>query len=143
MSPSTPTVSAHDLALLALRPSLAELPAPANDTVGDFLHRTLRPVLKMQNELLLMAVADFVRDHHIPLATASPTDRERRLDELLTRNVKLRYTVIGLITGLFTSGETTFYRRQRAELNRRILELATRRAQDQADRLVGMLTEAI
>jgi hypothetical protein len=122
-----------DDALRALRPVLAAVPeaAPAL-TPGDFLHQTLRPLLKLQNDLLLAVAADFVRDHHIPLTTASPTDQERLLGELLTRNTKLRYTVIGLVTALFTTAELAFYRQHRPELNRRLLELATRRVQDQA-----------
>jgi hypothetical protein len=128
-----------DAALLALRPVLAVAPATGDATAGDFLHHTLRPVLKMQNELLLAVVADFVRDHHVPLATASVPDQQRLLTELLTRNVKLRYTVIGIVSGLFTSDELEYYRQHRPELNRRLLELAVRRVQDQAEEVVNLL----
>ncbi|MBO0356973.1 hypothetical protein J0X19_03370 [Hymenobacter sp. BT186] len=128
-----------DAALLALRPALAVAPATGDATAGDFLHHTLRPVLKMQNELLLAVVADFVRDHHVPLATASVSDQQRLLTELLTRNVKLRYTVIGIVSGLFTSDELAYYRQHRPELNRRLLELAVRRVQDQAEEVVKLL----
>ena len=133
-------LSAPDAALLALRPVVgAELPAEPEPTVGDFLHRTLRPVLKLQNELLLLTVADFVREHHLPFAPADDTRRRQLVAELLTRNVKLRYTVVGLVTGLFTSAETAFYRRERTTLNRRLLELATRRVQDQVAAVAAAL----
>jgi hypothetical protein len=121
-----------DAALLALRPSIATEPASGDATVADFLHHTLRPVLKLQNEVLLAVVADFVRDHHVPLAAAGLPNQQRQLTELLTRNLKLRYTVVGLISGLFTSAELEYYRQHRPELNRRLLELAVRRVQDQA-----------
>lgn len=122
-----------DTALQALRPTVATETAGATaNTPGDFLHATLRPILKLQNPLLLAVVADFVRDHHVPLASAAPADQLRLLGELLTRNTKLRYTVVGLITALFTTDELTFYRQNRSELNRRLLALATRRVQDQA-----------
>lgn len=126
-------------ALLALRPALAVAPATGDATVGDFLHHTLRPLLKLQNELLLAVVADFVHDHHVPLATLAVPDQQRQLTELLSRNVKLRYTVIGLISGLFTSDELAYYRQHRSELNRRLLELAVRRVQDQAEEVVKLL----
>ena len=129
MSPDLPT--RPDAALLALRPAVPTEPAEPG-TIGAFLHTTLRPVLKLQNDLLLAAVADFVRDHHIPLANASDADRQRLLTELLARNTKLRYTVVGLITGLFTAGEYAFYRPHRPELNRRLLDLARQRVLDQA-----------
>ena len=128
-----------DAALLALRPPVpAEAADPA--TVGGFLHATLRPVLKLQNGLLLAAVADFVLDHHIPLAKAAPADQPPLLTELLARNTKLRYTVVGLISGLFSAGEYAFYRRHRPELNRRLLELAQRRVLDQAAQVVALAT---
>ncbi|SDX82898.1 hypothetical protein [Hymenobacter psychrophilus] len=121
-----------DAALQALRPAVAAEKAAATATPGDFLHATLRPVLKLQNPLLLAVTADFVRDHHLPLASADPADQRRLLGELLARNTKLRYSVVGLITGQFTSEELAYYRRHRPELNRRLLALATQRVQDQA-----------
>ena len=108
----------------------------ATNSVGAFLHATLRPILKLQNPLLLAVVADFVADHHIPLAGADATHRERLLTELLTRNVKLRYTIIGLISGQFTADEYTFYRQHRAELNRRLLDLTLQRILTQAETIM-------
>ena len=142
--PSHP-VSRPDAALLALRPQVSVEPASAAEstTVGDFLHATLRPVLKLQNPLLLAAMADFVTDHHIPLGPASPTDQQRLLTELLARNTKLRYTVVGLMTGLFTAAEHDFYRQHRPELNRRLLELAQRRVLDQTQEVVKLAAQQL
>lgn len=122
-------------ALLALRPLIPTETTDAHGTVGAFLHATLRPVLKLQNDLLLAVVADFVRDHHI---TLRPTDQHHQLTELLSRNTKLRYTVVGLISGQFTTNEYAFYRQHRAELNRRLLEMAQRRVLDQATAVVAL-----
>ena len=123
-----PEFSRPDAALLALRPVVLIETTDTADTVGTFLHATLRPVLKLQNDLLLAVVTDFVRDHHIVLR---PTDQQHQLTELLGRNTKLRHTVVGLITGIFTTEEYAFYRLHRAELNRRLLEMALRRVLDQ------------
>lgn len=124
-------------ALLALRPQIAtESAEPA--TVGAFLHATLRPALKLQNDLVLTVVADFAADHHLPLATAEPDHQQHLLAELLARNTKLRATLVGLITGLFTQAEYDFYRQHRAELTRRLLELAQRRVLDQTVAVVQL-----
>jgi len=127
---SAPAFSRPDAALLALRPLVPTETTDAAGSVGAFLHTTLRPVLKLQNDLLLAVVADFVRDHHIALR---PTDQQHQLTELISRNTKLRYTVVGLVSGAFTAEEYAFYRQHRAELNRRLLEMALRRVLDQAD----------
>ncbi|RSK51037.1 hypothetical protein [Hymenobacter rigui] len=124
--------SRSEAALLALRPTLSVAVSADDTPVARFLHTTLRPVLKMQNQLLLAVVADFVRDYHVPLAAAAGTEQQRLLAELLSRNTKLRYLVIGLVLGQFTEPELHLYRQHRPELNRRILELASRRVQDQA-----------
>lgn len=126
-----------DTALLALRP-VVDTESAVEATPGAFLHHTLRPVLKLQNALLLTVVADFVRDFRVPLATAAPADQQRLLAELLTRNTRLRATITGLVVGQFTTAELEHYRPFRPELNRRLLELATRRVQDQAATIVAL-----
>ena len=133
-----PEFSRPDAALLALRPTVPADTADAADTIGAFLHATLRPVLKLQNDLLLAVVADFVRDHHIVLRL---TDQQHQLTGLLDRNTKLRYTVVGLTTGVFTADEYAFYRPHRSELNRRLLELAQHRVLDQAAKVAALAAE--
>ncbi|GGG28092.1 glyoxalase [Hymenobacter glacieicola] len=140
MSLPFPDLSSADAALLALRPTVdAVVPTEAASSVGDFLHQTLRPVLKLQNQRLLTAAADFLADHHVPFAGAGAAERQRVVAELLTRNTKLRYTIVGLVTGLFTGAEMVFYRAHRPELNRRLLELAVRRVQDQTAEIATLL----
>ena len=132
---STPTSPSHpagydaDAALLALRPAIAGQPAaiPTPATMADFQHQVLRPLLKLQHGVLLATVADFAHDYHLPLATAAPAEATRLLTELLTRNTRLRATLVGLVVGLLTQPELAFYRQHRPELNRRLLDLAEQR----------------
>ena len=138
MSP-TPNFPRPDDALLALRPTITTIEATEPGTVGYFLHATLRPVLKLQNDLLLLLVADFVRDHHLRLAP-DLAGQQQQLAELLRRNTKLRYSLVGLVTGQFTTAEYAFYRPHRAELNRRLLELAQRRVLDQTAAVAKLAT---
>jgi hypothetical protein len=135
-----PPAARPDAAFLALRPSVPVETTDADSPIGAFLHTTLRPVLKLQNDLLLVIVADFVRDHHIVLRL---TDQHHQLSELLARNTKLRYTVVGLISGQFTTEEYAFYRQHRAELNRRLLEMTQRRVLDQASAVVAAASNAM
>ena len=126
-----------EAALLALRPAIAGQPAaiPTPTTVADFLHQVLRPVLKFQHEVLLATVVDFAHDYHLPLATASPAEAAQMLTELLARNTRLRATLVGLAVGLLTGPELAFYRQHRAELNRRLLDLATERVRSSTSEL--------
>ena len=131
LNPSLSDPAGHgaDAALLALRPVI-EAVAPSADPLADvatFQHQVLRPLLKLQHEVVLATVADFAQDYRLPLATAEATEAQRLLTELLTRNTRLRATLVGLVVGLFTRAELAFYRQHRNELNRRLLDLAQQR----------------
>ncbi|QKG57957.1 hypothetical protein GKZ68_15820 [Hymenobacter sp. BRD128] len=130
-----------DAALLALRPAIAGQPAaiPTPGTVADFQHQVLRPVLKLQHAVLLATVADFARDYRLPLAPAEAT---RLLTELLARNARLRATIAGLAVGLLTTPELAFFRQHRAELTRRLLDLAGQRVLSSLPELLTQLPPA-
>ena len=114
-----------DAALLALRPAIegqpAPLPTPA--TVADFQHQVLRPLLKLQHEVLAALLEDVALDYRLPLPTANPAEASRQRAALLARNARLRATLVGAVVGLLTTDELAFYRPHRPELNRRLLEM--------------------
>jgi len=126
--PDTPPFARPDAALLALRPAIAGQPAPlpTPDTVADFQHQVLRPLLKLQHPVLLATIADVALDYRLPLARPQ-TELSAALTELLARNARLRATITGLVVGQFTQTELAFYRPHRSELNRRLLDLAQQR----------------
>ncbi|WP_151086919.1 hypothetical protein [Hymenobacter baengnokdamensis] len=142
MSASIP-FTRPDAALLALRPAIAGQPAaiPTPATVADFQQQVLRPLLKLQQPVLLAAVADVALDYRLPLATADATEANRLLGELLARHTRLRASIIGLITGQLTLAELAFYRRHRRELNRRLLDLAQQRVLSSVPELLRCLSE--
>ena len=125
---TSPASIRPDAALLALRPHVEGQPPaiPTPTTVADFQQQVLRPLLKLQHAALLATVADFALDYRLPLGSAEDVLRSA-ITELLTRNVRLRATLTGLVCGLFTQEELAFYRQHRRELNRRLLDLAEQR----------------
>ena len=126
--PASVPFARPDAALLALRPGLEALPPPlpSPSTVADFQHQVLRPLLKLQHPVLLATVADFAQDYRLPLQ-GSDAEFRATLEALLSRNTRLRATLTGIVTGLFTHAELAFYRPHRNELNRRLLDLAQQR----------------
>ncbi|QKG54316.1 hypothetical protein [Hymenobacter sp. BRD67] len=142
MSAPTP-FTRPDAALLALRPAITGQPAaiPTPATVADFQQQVLRPLLKLQQPVLLAAVADVALDYRLPLATANATEASRLLGELLARHTRLRAGIIGLVTGQLTLAELAFYRRHRNELNRRLLDLAQQRVLSSVPELLRCLSE--
>jgi hypothetical protein len=132
----TPSFARPDAALPALRPAIVGQPAalPTPDTVADFQHQVLRPLLKLQHPVLLATVADFAQDYRLPLARPE-AELSAALTELLARNARLRATITGLVVGQLTQTELAFYRPHRSELNRRLLDLAQQRVLSSLDEL--------
>lgn len=123
----------RDRALLALRPTVAADPAAADSEVEAFLHRTLRPVLKLQNGTLLTLVAAELRKRVPGFDGFAPADRRQRLAETLKRDSRLKRVLLGVVYGVLTQGELAFALEHEAEVRRRVVALLVERVTSQAD----------
>ena len=124
----------RDAALLALRPPVpAADPGLAAGAVEAFLHRTLRPVLKLQNPTLLALVAADVAKRVPGFAAFAPEDRRARLAETLRRDSRLKRVLLGVVLGALTADELAFALAHEAEVRRRIVALLAERIASQAD----------
>ncbi len=124
----------RDAGLVALRPEIASAdPELATTDAEAFVHRTLRPVLKLQNDALLALVAAHVRGLVKGFATFAPDDRRARLDALLRSDSRLKRTLVGVVLGALTADELAFALRHEAEVRRRIVALVAERVRSQAD----------
>lgn len=101
----------------------------------EFLHQTLRPVLKLQNELLLEITRHFLQKRKVKLASMSPAQRDQQIQHSIGKDNRLRGLLFGCVLGQFTAEELSFYLANEGETNRRITQLLTQRLQTQMDRL--------
>ena len=126
----------RDTSLLAIRPQVqADALADVPGSAGNFLHATLRPILKFQNELLLQTWRLYSRKRKINLQQVPPHQRLSFIEERLSQDTALRCTLIGQISGYFTVEEWILYQEMEAEINRRITGLLAQRFYDQLDTL--------
>jgi catechol 2,3-dioxygenase-like lactoylglutathione lyase family enzyme len=124
----------RDAALRALRPRL-DLDASAARPVETFQLETLRPVLKLQNPLILKVVARYLVKYHTGFARMSRTDQQATVRNLLKQDRRLKRTLFGLIAGQFTADEFDVYLAHQGEMRRRLVELLIKRVQDQLEAL--------
>ena len=124
-------MTTRDDALLAMRP---DVPAePAETDAERFLHATLRPVLKLQNEALLALTAHHIGGLVPRFASFAPDDRRERLHAMLRTDSRLKRTLVGAVLGVLTQDELAFALRHQAETRRRIVALLAERLASQAD----------
>ncbi len=123
----------RDAALLALRPQVDAAPEAAVSEVEAFLHRTLRPVLKLQNAPLLALVAADLRKRVPGFAAFAPDDARERLVSTLKADARLKRVLLGLVLGMLTTDELAFALENDAEVRRRVMLLVVERVRSQAE----------
>ncbi len=120
----------RDEALLALRPSITTEATTAGPT-EHFQNTTLRPVLKLQNELVLAVFQDYIMKRKNTFAQMAATDQLAYIDHAIRQDQKFKNLLAGLIMGHFTAAEWTAFRLDEAELTRRLVSLLIQRLQQQ------------
>lgn len=122
--------SSRDEALTAMRP-----PINAEETTvtpaEQFQNTTLRPVLKLQNELLLAIFHDYLTKRKSTFAQMAPTDQLAYIDHSVRQDQKFRNLLVGVVLGHFTADEWAAFRQDEAELTRRLVTMLIQRLQQQ------------
>lgn len=108
-----------------LRPTLEISMQGEKNAEEEFMHQTLRPVLKFQHDLICeLLKAEAHLDLNL-LAGKNKTELEKRayLSDYIVKNVSLKNTLLGTIIGLFGADEVVYYLQNRKGINKRIVEM--------------------
>ena len=132
----------RDDALLALRPTVDADPDAAASDVEAFLHRTLRPVLKLQNPVLLQLVARDLAKRVPGFAGFAPDDARERLRALLRTDSRLKRVLLGVVLGALTERELAFALDHEAEVRRRVVALLAERVTSQTAAVASLVRQA-
>ncbi len=120
--------------LKSLRPNIPSISQEdATSDAEQFQNQTLRPILKMQNELLLGIFRNYI-DLRKGVFRKLTTDKKTRyIAEHIQQDKALRQFLLGIIVGQFTMEEWDAYAFEEKELNRRCIHMITQRIQDQLE----------
>ena len=120
----------RDIQLIDLRPTL-ELPIEPTSTLEKFQNATLRPVLKVQNDILVQIFVQKMKKQKVNFDKMIGTTQVQYIANVLKKDMKLRNFYLGTIVGHFSIEEYTQYLAAEREYNRRIITMLTQRLQDQ------------
>lgn len=103
------------------------------DTLTEeaFQNNTLRPILKFQNDLLLQVFIKYAIKQKGVFFLLSPDKKEKYIENVIQKDIKLRNTLKGIIIGLFTIEEYATYVINSSNLNKRIMTLLIERYRSQ------------
>jgi len=129
--------------LLRIRPQIKK--HHTFDSMSDeerFQNETLRPVLKLQNPLLLATFVNYATKHKCVFFDI-PTDKQLAyIENAVHKDQKFRNALKGMIIGQFTVEEYNIYTQNSSQLNKRMMSLVITRLQDQLQLLVpGVLSK--
>lgn len=116
---------------LDLRP-IIETKEFENSTVEErFQTQTLRPVLKLQNELLLGLFKNHIIESKNTFYALNPEKKDLFIENSLQKNLALKNKLLGLTIGMFTIEELEVYSTQTNLYNKRIISLLVERIRSQ------------
>ena len=114
-----------DAKRLQLRPELDTSPAISDSEA--FQNQSLRPILKLQHQLLVDIATHYLAKRKVSLEQTARVQRRDKLKELLTRDNRFRSLLFGITIGQFTAAEMAYYLNHEGETNRRITNLLLER----------------
>ncbi|MCG8803645.1 glyoxalase [Tenacibaculum finnmarkense] len=112
---------------ISIRPVLnlsSEIP------VEDFQNKTIRPILKLQHELLLQFFIFFCKNQKVDIINIEKEKFNKAVNSITKKNINLKNQFLGLIIGQFTVGEFEFYKDNNTDINKRILMMIGQRIKD-------------
>lgn len=96
-----------------------------------FQNQTLRPILKLQNDLFLEVLSHYIAKSKIDFHHFSSEKKQKFIENSIQKDIKLRNTLKGIVIGLFTIEEYTRYEKIASSLNKRMMVMLVERLQSQ------------
>jgi hypothetical protein len=113
--------------IISIRPLLNLPPVEDTTAIESFQNETLRPILKLQHDIVVALFKYNIRQRNTPFETLSNASREKAIVLILQKDLALRNQLFGMIVGLFICSELRFYLENEPELSKRLRDLLTQR----------------
>lgn len=100
-----------------------------------FQNKTLRPILKLQNDLFIQVFINYAVKQKSAFFTLVPEKKMSYIENVIQRDIKFRNSLKGMVIGLFTVDEYVEYIRNSSNLNKRMMNLLIERLKSQVQLL--------
>lgn len=96
-----------------------------------FQNETLRPILKLQNDLFLDVFRNYIAKSKTDFYSFSVEKKLLFIENSIQRDIKFRNSLKGMVIGLFTIDEYSRYIENSSSLNKRMMSLLIERLKSQ------------
>jgi hypothetical protein len=111
------------------RPELTNLVNTKTTDVEKFQNEVLRPIIKMQNDLLFAFLKNHSQKRKIDFKDLSDEKIMEKIKIIFEKDNSFKNQVLGLIIGHFSEGEFLFYASEKTEFHKRIKQIILQRLQ--------------
>ncbi|MFL1896405.1 glyoxalase [Aquimarina sp. 2-A2] len=116
--------------LIALRPEILNARVSPNMTTDEqFQNRTIRPIVKLQNDLLIEVFRNYVAKRKNTFYELSVDLRMAFIENAIQKDMKFRNILKGIVIGQFTVDEYIQYTKNSSSLNKRMMNIVKERLQ--------------
>lgn len=120
----------RDINLMELRPEIPSARITENMSSEErFQNETLRPIAKLQDDLLLAVFRNYITKHKNKFYELKLDKRLEYIENAIQRDIKFRNSLKGIIIGQFTLEEYERYIQNSSALNKRMMNIVKERIQ--------------
>lgn len=121
----------RDDSLLKIRPEISSIKVMANMSAEEyFQNKTLRPVVKLQRDILLAAFKNYINKHKNVFYDLSVEKKLDYIENAIQKDIKFRNSLKGMILGQFSLPEFEDYIKNSSALNKRMMDIVKERLKD-------------
>ena len=99
----------------------------ANSKEEIFQNEILRPILKLQHDLIITLAQEFLRSRNVTWEKVKEKDPFQWLNINIKRDIPFKNQLIGMVIGQFSKNELDEYLTFQKEMNKRIINMMTER----------------
>lgn len=117
------------------RPILPNLVNEKTTEVESFQNSVIRPIIKMQHQLIIAFFESYLKKRKIVFSSLSEERNKSTIKSALEKDIAFKNKILGSILGHFSIDEYQIYEQHSSEFNRRIKQIIIKRLQDSLDAL--------
>ena len=104
-----------------------------SETLSDeiFQNQTLRPILKLQNDIYLEVFKNYISKSKLNFSNFSIEKRMQFIENSIQKDINFQNILKGITIGLFTMDEYFTYSKNSSNLNKRLMSMLIERLKSQ------------
>lgn len=120
----------RDSDLLKLRP-IVDFNSDNLKKVEAFQSKTLRPILKFQNQFILYNLKNYIKTKEPLFNAYNALEQKKIIRKSVKEDQRLKNHLLSSVIAYFTIEELDFYNENSKEISKRIVSMITQRVEDQ------------